>query len=392
MMVLVALLPLEANGVDRFRVVDGEFFWHTPNLTALPAEEAEKAARRKPDITRDDRPLGLLAYYEHFDTFTTPPPMEFWLPLEKGTKGAAEIRGGEVVFSKHGKRIPLNSSKIPSHAQAGTPYLLSIPVLDCVMVVYPYYFFRRKSNQHFVDAYSSSGEEISTLDFLPTHYLEGNPYLVASHERDCCSTPTAWTIRLQNLKKGSLHQYTCPEGACGDVIFHALGENGPIVLAHGIVSRMDGIGFAEQTNIIMIGREGEVAAAGRFIFASTPSAKSGRSSPFSVANLLAVDSLGKEDLWLVRFGRKSERSAFKLQSHVEGSAPAVVFVLESTSGVSAGRECLEVDGTQWGSLPVIAVAEPGIQEFSLVIDHKVRKKAAWKIQADHINVFHFEND
>jgi hypothetical protein len=155
---------------------------------------------------------------------------------------------------------------------------------------------------------------------------------------------------------------------------------------------MDGIGFTEQTNIIMIGREGDVAAAGKFIFVSPPSAKSGRSSPFSVANLLAVKSLGKEDVWLVRFGRKSERSAFKLQSHVEGSAPAVVFVLKSTSGVFAGKECLEVDGTQWGSLPVIAIAEPGIQEFSLVIDHKVRKKVAWKIQSDHINVFHFEND
>ncbi|MBD3306678.1 hypothetical protein GF339_09680 [candidate division KSB3 bacterium] len=372
--------PLIAGDVT---VVTDEYLWFSANVTEIAELETHKA-----EITPDP-PLRELVYNRHFEQKGFPPPLEFLRPLKKGASPVARIEGQQIIFPRAGRQIPLNTSIVPSWADAATPYLLSTPGTDWVVAVYPYYFYQCKDNAYYTEVYSEQGELLSTFDTLPTHVSARNPYLLIAPEKSGCCDSLRWSVRFYNLHEGSVVDLSCPEGFCGDVLFTRLEEDGPFVVAQEILGAVSGIGVSLQTHIFIIGQDGALLASGKIIHAVRDSglhkSMMPSSSPYAISNLMAIDPAPENNTWLIHFGAATERRTVSLVSIANDPPPAVVFLL--SDGSSKGL--VKTAAKTVGKLPLLGVSEPGQYVFSIFFENGRTNRRVTTLQPDEVNIITF---
>lgn len=391
LVVYLLLLPVEKTLADTFKVVQSEFFWSSPNLTKVdPIEDREN---KKNMVKKQSVPLGGMSYKDHFDLHGTPPPLNFLKVLKEGDSSIGQIKDGHIFFRKTGKRIPLSRSIVPSWASPVPPYVVTIPMVDRVLVVYPYYVYQDKENRYFTELYSGQGVLLSRLDSLPTHVSLSNPYLLISPERSGCCESLKWSIRFYNLREGSVSEYSCPEGFCGNILFTKLGPKGPFVIVQEIVGKMIEIGASIQTNLFIIGNEGKLSASGKTIYAvrepNLDQIRLEALAPFATSNLISIDPLPEEDSWLLHFGRIGKKGDLKLVSNWPNPAPSVVYLFSKDPSLHQEKGRIEIAEKSIGNLPMLLIAEPGQYTFSAVFDHVHIDKDAIEIKSDHVNIVMF---
>lgn len=392
--IFLFLPPIESVMAGRFTVVENEFHWCSSNLTEVPADQIQNIQIRKGYLEKNRAPLGDMAYNRHFDLFGEPPPLDFLCPLKKGPSPLAQIRGRHVLFHRTGTRVSLNGSIVPSWADPADPYLLSIPDCDRVFVVYPYYSFGGKENRCFTEMYSARGALLATFDTLPTHFSVSNHHLLISPERLGCCDSLKWNIRFYKLSEGSVSEYRCPEGFCGDVLFTKLGEREPFLIAQEILGHVGGIGSSLQTNVYIVEDDGTLSASGEMIHAvhdpNMEKTVMQALSPYAVSNLVGVDPLPERDRWLMRFRVGTEERALKLVSAQKDISPCVVFLLsQDPSGYRNGR-IVGAGENELGNLPMLGVTEPGQQTFLAIFDDGNRDQVVTTIECDRVNMVMFE--
>lgn len=388
--VLIALLLLgvKANGGPPFQVISDRYLWISPNLVQIPFPE-DTLARGKGK--QHALPLGLFSFQNHFERFGTPPPMEFLIPLNPGPSSFAQIKKDHILFQKTQRKIPLHPGRMPEAATPAQPYLLPLPKTNHLAVVYPYYLFQDKEDRFVTEVYSDEGVLLFTYDSLPTHVLRDNPALLVSPERSGCCESFQWTLRFYNLRKNSVTSYGCPEGFCGDVLFARLGQEGPLFIAQEIVGKLRELGVSLQTNLYVIGKEGELLASGKILFVLRQLQGEKRAAeslqPYSISNLLSVDPLPGSRSFVLRFGSEGEKAALRLDSTYEGTTPCVVFARPKDPFLHPGGPHLKVNETWMGSLPLLLILEPGQYLFSSPSGRKVDEKfLRWNIEPDHVNI------
>jgi len=386
-------LPGEKILAETFKVVDTEFFWSSSNFTkAEPIEDrmSKGKAPRKESI-----PLGEISYQDHFTLHGTPPPFHFLSPLKEGDSSLAEINDGHIFFRKNGKKIPLNKSAVPSGADPASPYLLFHPNLDRVLVVYPYYFYQCKENRYFTEVYTDRGILLSTFDSLPTHISLNNPSLLISPEKSGCCDSLKWSIRFYHLRDGSFSEYSCPEGFCGNVLFARLRSKGTFVIALEIVGKVGEIGASIQTNFFIVGDDGRLLASGKTIYAVREPYMDQRRlealAPYSISNLISIDSLPEKDSWTFHFGRSGKKGDLKLLSFCRDPIPSVAFLLAKDPSLYQRKTDIKISGKVVGNLPLLFIAEPGHYTLSIKTDGEEGDRILKKeIQSDQINIIMFQ--
>jgi len=391
---LLLFPPLDSAMAGGFTAVENEFHWISPNMTEVPGDQIQNVPLKKGYRRWNRTPLGDMAYNRHFDLFGEPPPLDFLRPLKKGPSALAEIQGRAVLFHKTETKVPLKGTIVPSWGEPADPYLLSIPDCDRVFVVYPYYLFGDKENKCLTEMYSERGEHLATFDTLPTHFSPDNTDLLVSPERSGCCDSLRWSIRFYQLSRGSVSEYGCPEGFCGDLLFTKLGEKGPFVIAFEIVGVVGEIGSSLQTNAYVIEKDGTLSASGKMIHAvrdpNMSKNKVQALSPYGVSNLVAIDPLPEKDSWLMRFRVGTEEGALKLVSTHKDTTPSVVFLLsQDPSGYRNGR----VVGTgenALGNLPMLGITEPGQDTFLAIFDDGNRDQVVTTIESDRVNMVMFQ--
>jgi len=390
--VLILFLSIEQTFADTFKVVQSDFFWSSPNLIkADPIERKdEKAGRKKPSV-----PLGTMSYQNHFELYGTPPPLDFLLPLKKGPSPLADIKNGHILFRKTGKKLPLNSSAVPSWANSVSPYPVPIPGIDRVLVIYPYYVYRNKENRYMAELYSIQGALLSTFDNLPTHVSLDNPSLLVSPERSGCGEFFKWSIRFYKLRDGSVSEYSCPEGFCGDLLFIKLGKNGPFFIALEMVARTSEIGASMQTNFFVVDHEGTLSASGKTLYAvrqpNLDRRRVGSLSPYAISNLISIDRTDGKDSWIIRFGNGDQRYALKLISTHSDPTPSVIYLLPKDPSLYQKKGYVTMEGKALGPLPLLVIAEPGPYRFSTYYEEERKEKVLTKdILSDQINIVMFQ--
>lgn len=393
LIVLLLLLPTGQISAGAFEVVQSEFFWSSSNLTKV--DPAEDRAITKSMLKKKSVPLGDLSYKDHFDLYGTPPSFNFLLPLKEGDSSLAQIRDGHILFRKAGNKIPLNASIVPSWGNPVPPYIVSIPIIDRVLVVYPYYLYQDKENKYYTEIYSDRGVLLSTFDSLPTHVSLSNPYLLVSPEKSGCCESLKWSFRFYNLQDGSLSEYSCPEGSCGNVLFTKVGDRGPSIIVQEIVGKMSEIGASMQTNLFVVGNEGKLLASGKTLYAvREPNLDRQRLealAPYAISNLISIDPLPEKDNWIVHFGRKGKKGTLRLVSTYFDSAPSVVFLLFKDPSLYQKRGEMKIAGKPLGNLPVLLIAEPGQHTFSTLYENGRTDKVLTKdILPDQINIVIFQ--
>ena len=391
--IFVLLSHIQSVMAGKFIVVENEFHWHSSNLTEVPVAQIQNIQVKKGYLEKNRTPLGDMAYNKHFDSFGAPPPLNFLRPLKKGVSPLAQIKGRYVLFHKTGTEIPLNRSIVPSWADPADPYLLSIPDFDRVFVAYPYYLFQCKENKSFTEMYSDNGVLLATFDTLPTHYSVSNPYLLVSPERSGCCDSLKWSIRFYNLHQGSVSEYNCPEGFCGDVLFTKLGKEGPFLIVQEIVGYAEEIGLSLQTNIYIIKNDGTLSASGKIIHAvhhpNISKHMMQASSPYAVSNLVAVDLLPGRDNWLIHFVVNTEKKTLKLVSTYKNVPPSVVFLLSKDPSAYENKGLVKIAGKTLGNLPLLGITEHGQHTFSVFFDEGSPEKVVTNIESDRINIVTF---
>lgn len=363
--VLLLETPMEAVFANSLKVIESEFFWSSPNLTEVnPIQDRQikkSVGKEKTGF------LGDLAYKTHFDLYGAPPPLPFLIPLKEGGDPLAKVENNFLLFRKNGEKIPLNTSLYPSGANPAPPYLLSLPKSSRLLVVYPYYLYQDKENKFVTQIYSDRGTLISTWDSLPTHVSGDNPYLLVSPERSGCCESLKWSIRFYNLHKNSVSEYSCPEGFCGNVLFTRLGDQGPFFIAQEIVGKVNEVGASMQINFLMIGREGDLLASGKILFAvhhpNIDKRKTETLSPFAISNLTSVHSLFERDSWVLIFGRQ-KKTALRLASVYQGMTPCVAFLQSKDHSLYSKGGSVKSRGKSLGRLPLLLITEPGQYRFS----------------------------
>jgi hypothetical protein len=386
------IVPIEQTLAGAFEVVQSEFFWSSSNLT--PVDPAKDRAIKEGTLKKKSVPLGELSYKDHFDLYGTPPSSKFLLPLKEGDSSLAQIKDGHILFRKTGNKIPLNTSIIPSWANPVPPHIVPIPIIDRILVVYPYYLYQDKENEYSTEMYSDRGVLLSTFDSLPTHVSLSNPYLLISPEKSGCCESLKWSFRFYNLQDGSLSEYSCPEGACGNVLFTKLGDKGPFIVVQEIVGKMSEIGASMQTNFFVVGNEGKLLASGKTIYAvREPNLDQRRLealAPYAISNLISIDPLPDKNSWLLHFGRQGKKGALRLVSTFLDSAPSVVFLLFKDPSLNQKRGEMKISEKPLGNLPLLLIAEPGPYTFSTLHENGRADKVLTKdILADQINVVIF---
>jgi hypothetical protein len=391
--IFLLLLPIDKTLAETFEVVEREFFWSSSNLTKLdPVQDMES---KKISPKRKSPPLKTLSYKNHFDLYGTHPSFKFLLPLTEGDSSLAQIKDGHIFFRNTGKKIPLNRSIIPSWANPVPPYLVRIPMIDRVLVVYPYYIYQDKENRYVTEMYSDRGILLSTFESLPTHVSLDNPYLLVSPERSGCCESLKWSIRFYNLRKGSFSEYSCPEGFCGDVLFTKIGDRGPFLIVQEIVGKMSEIGASMQTNFFIVENDGTLSASGKTIHAiREPNLDKRRLeslSPFAISNLISIGPLHGKESWIIHFVVGNQRKALKLVSIYPDPAPSVIYLLPKDPSLHQKKGYIKIAEKRLGDLPLLVIAEPGQYTFSSYSEEvgvdKVLKK---DILSDQINMVMFQ--
>jgi len=391
--IFVLLSYIQSVMAGKFIVVEDEFNWYSSNLTEVPVAQIQNIQVKKGYVAKKHPPLGDMAYNKYFDSYGTPPPFDFLRPLKKGPSSLAQIKDGHIFFHKTGSKVLLNRSIVPSWADQADPYILSIPDFNRVFVAYPYYLFQDKENKCFTEMYSNSVELLAAFDTLPTHYSVSNPYLLISPERSGCCDSLKWSIRFYKLHQGSVSEYNCPEGFCGDVLFTKLGKEGPFFIAQEILGYAGEVGLSLQTNVYIIKNDGTLSASGKIIHAvhhpNINKHMKQASSLYAVSNLVAVDPLPENDNWLIHFIVNTEKKTLRLVSTYENVPPSVVFLLSKNPSAYENKGLVKMAEKTLGNLPLLGITEPGQHTFSVFFDEGSSDKVVTNIESDCINIVTF---
>jgi len=387
------LLQSDLPEAKNIILVEDEFQWRSSNFTLVESEEAYHVQSVKGKFSESSH-LGKMAYNSHFDSYGSPPPLDFLHPLQKEAPGRAEIRGQYVVFPKTNNRVLLNTSVVPAWARPATPFLMSSPQLRWVLLAYPYYICQGKDYEFFTEVYSEEGKLIYTFDSLPTHLAKNNPYLLVSPQRSGCCDSLKWSVRFYDLHQGTFSEYSCPEGFCGDVLFTKFGGDGHFVLLQEIIGATSGVGGALQTNIYIVDKEGALSASGKIIYAFRSMMELRKErlaalSPYSISKLLSIEPASEFDSWMVCFKSDFKKLSLKLTGKSTDITPAVLLLQRGNGSDEKDGFCVKLDDNSLGSLPLLAIVEPGNHRLRLKINAGEIEDLNIDIRSDYINKMFF---
>ncbi len=368
---------------ETLQVVDKDFLWTSPNL--IQADSVQKFVTKLPS-------LGSLSFNNYFDRYGTHPSLPFLRPLKEKNVTIAQIEKGHILFRKTGKRVPLNRSLVPSWGNPVPPYLLATPNQKWILVVHPYYVYQDKENRYVTEVFNNEGIPLMTVESLPTHVSSKNPDLLISPEKTGCCESLKWTIRFYNLKEGSISEYSCPEGFCGDILFTKLGDKGPFIIAQEIVGRIAQIGASMQTNFYVVENDGRLSASGKILFIirepNLDPKKLESLSPFAISNLISMEPLPGKEGWILHFSKGGQGKALKLASNYLESPPSPVFLLPKDPSMT-GKKGIKIGDRHLGKLPLLGVTQPGQVSFELSPEGGQEEKVLKEIRSDFVNILAF---
>ena len=370
-----------AVSAETFHIVDDELIWFSSNLKK---SSGSVPSNTENTIKIQGSHLGNAAYDKYFERNGQPPDYDFLQVLKKDSH-AARIVGNDIIFVKTGIRRPLKADLAPSGADQAQPYLMEIPSKKVVLVVYPYYFFGCKDNEHAVEIYSEDGSLISKFDTLPTHVFRGNPDLLISPERYGCCDSLQWSIRFYNLRNWKISKYECPEGACGDLLFVKLAQDGPLVVSLEIIGTFRGVGAFLQTNIAIVNGDGKSLASGKIIQVFQNPLIDKRNiqdvSNFSISKLSSLEPISDHgnNRWILEFKNENEKVSFEMNGNFKSTTPAVVFLAPRKV---ESKEIIELNNREIGFLPTMVLCEPG--SYAIIgKTSKINKRI--KVKSDKVN-------
>ena len=378
---LILLILQAAVSAETFRIVDDEWLWFSSNLekTIHPITPKTNNA-----IKKQDSHLGNATYDKYFERNGQPPDYDFLQILNKDIQGA-RIEGNDIIFLKTGIRRSFKTDLAPSGADQALPYLMEIPSKKMVLVVYPYYFYGCKDNEHIVELYSEDGSLINQFDSLPTHAFKKNPELLIAPERYGCCDSLQWSIRFYNLRNGNISKYECPEGACGDLLFVKLEQDGSFLVGLEIIGTLSGVGAFLQTNIVIFNDDGTSLASGKIIQVFRNPSIHKRNiqdiSHFSISKLssLVPISGNRSNRWLLEFKNEDKNDTFVMAGKNSSTTPAVVFLIPKEAD---NKEIVDFNNREIGFLPKIVFCEPG-SYMMLGKTSKIMNRI--KVQSDTVN-------
>jgi len=378
---LILLILQAAVSAETFRIVDDEWLWFSSNLekTIHPITPKTNNA-----IKKQDSHLGNATYDKYFERNGQPPDYDFLQILNKDIQGA-RIEGNDIIFLKTGIRRSFKTDLAPSGADQALPYLMEIPSKKMVLVVYPYYFYGCKDNEHIVELYSEDGSLINQFDSLPTHAFKKNPELLIAPERYGCCDSLQWSIRFYNLRNGNISKYECPEGACGDLLFVKLEQDGSFLVGLEIIGTLSGVGAFLQTNIVIFNDDGTSLASGKIIQVFRNPSIHKRNiqdiSHFSISKLssLVPISGNRSNSWLLEFKNEDKNDTFVMAGKNSSTTPAVVFLIPKEAD---NKEIVDFNNREIGFLPKIVFCEPG-SYMMLGKTSKIMNRI--KVQSDTVN-------
>ena len=378
----------DSTRAEPFQVIEGVFFWASSNLTEIqPVQFGEDSRNRR---GQKIQPLKSQSYKNHFDQHGTHPAYPFLQPMKEADLSIAEIQDGYILFHRGGRKVPLNASPFPRGAIPVPPYLLSTPNREWVLSVYPYYLYQDKDNRYLAEIYSDQGALQATYDSLPTHMSLNHPGLFIAPERSGCCESLKWSVRFYHIRQGSVSEYSCPEGFCGDILFTKLGEKGPFLIVQEIVGKAGEIGASMQTNFYVVENDGSLSASGKTLYAVREPGISGPRldslSPFAISNLFSIDPLPEKGNWIIHFGAGGRERVLKLASICKDQAPAIVFLLAKDLSMSAEREVVEVDGRRVGVLPLLGVTKSGQVSFEISSKGGRKGGSLKEVRSDFVNI------
>jgi hypothetical protein len=368
---------------EPFQLVEKEFLWTSPNL--IQTDPLQKYDPKLP-------PLASLSFKNYFDRYGTHPSLPFLRPLKEKNITIAQIERGQILFRKTGKRVPLNRSLVPSWGKSVPPYLLATPNQKWILVVHPYYVYQNKENLYVTEIYEARGIPLMTAESLPTHVSVHNPDLLISPEKTGCPETLKWAIRFYNLKEGSISEYGCPEGFCGDILFTKLGDKGPFIIAQEIVGRVAEVGASVQTNVYLLENDGRLSASGKMLFAIRNPNINKREleslSPFAISNLISIKPFPEKEGWNLHFSKGGQGRALKLASNYLEPPPAPVFLLPKDPSM-AGKKGIKIGDRHLGELPLLGVTQPGQVGFHCSPEGGQEEKVVKEIRSDFVNILAF---
>ena len=295
---------------------------HSASLTPLAAlpegVEASRAADR----------LGDLAYHRHLGRHGFPPSYDFLQPLVAAVPTAVRVEKNVLAFPMRETRLPFGAPTPPAGSAPLPASLVSTPDSRWVLAIVPYYFPPGRTTRHRVAVYSHDGVLGHSFDSQPTHVLRGYPDLLIAADRLVMSTgyceALRWSFRFYDLRVGTIAEYACPDGQCGDALFVALRAGGPYLLALESVEAAIGQ-RAVFTHVFILRPDGKPLAAGWFSHpldggpaagaesCSAADLHTSRSS-FAIGKLTEVLPLEGETAWLLRFEDGTGESLWRLGS------------------------------------------------------------------------------
>jgi hypothetical protein len=350
---------LHAGSITDF---DGVYHWRSPNITVRPNDDMSGRQQAESN-TGDHPPLKNFAYNFHFDSFGAPPPYDFIEKLKPSESGTIEIDQTHIKFKKYGTMVPLNRSLIPDWADPAKPYALSVPAVDMVLVVYPYYFYQCKENKYFTQVYNMKGALLQTFDSLPTHVAAANPQLLIAPERSGCCESIRWNFRFYNLAQGTQSQILCPEGFCGDVLFTAVDPFEHYLLIQEVVDSVSGVGAYLQTNIYLVDKQGKLAASGNIIFATTDKMINRETisvaAPFSIRKLVTIDRITNDGPWRLHYSDQGHKSTLQIQGQAGTKLPAALFLQGDELVFRQTAATIKIAENKITQLPTMLIAMPG---------------------------------
>lgn len=374
-------------------LVEDEFQWRSSNFTLVESKEPYHEQSVKHQSSESSH-LGKMAYNSHFDSYGSPPPLDFLHPLQKGAPGRAEIRGQYVVFLKSNKRVPLDTSLVPAWAKPAAPFLMSSPQSCWVFLAHPYYICQGKDNEFYTEVYADEGKLIYTFDSLPTHLAKNNPHLLVSPVRSGCCDSLKWSVRFYDMHQGTVSEYACPEGFCGDVLFTKLGRDGPFVLLQEIIGSVSGVGGALQTNFYIIDKAGELSASGKILYAFRSMIELRKDrlaalSPYSISKLLSIEPGSEDDRWTICFKGDLKKLSLKLTGKSTDITPAVLLLQRRDGTDEQGGFYAKLDAKSFGALPLLAIVEPGSHRLRFKINSNEIEDLNIDVKSDYINKVFF---
>jgi hypothetical protein len=356
---------LHAGSITEF---DGVYHWKSPNLTVSLSSDLSGRPKAESN-TGDKPPLKNYAYNFHFDSFGAPPPYDFIEKLKPSNSDTVEIDDTHIRFKKSGKMIPLNKSLIPDWADPANPYAISVPGVDMVLVVYPYYFYQCKENKYFTQVYSMEGELLQTFESLPTHVAANNPALLISPEKSGCCESIRWNFRFYNLAAGTQSQIMCPEGFCGDVLFTALDQFDHYLLIQEVVDSVSGVGAYLQTNIYLVDKQGNLSASGHTIFATTDKMINRETisdtAPFSIRKLVAIDRMKNDGSWRLHYSDQNQPGTLLLAGQADTMRPAALFLQGNEQIFRLAAATIKIAENKIDQLPALLIAWPGKYKMTI---------------------------